>query len=191
MIWLYIGRFGLVLCCFITPGLTKGIQHTVQPYPFLSLLITRAVFKPHVILVVSLVTEEGHVNLPQGFVWVCMGLYTLFIIPTGCIHLVNCTKSYCLGRANSMLYKQTSPYAASHLSRNTVRNFASLLYNQWGAYRALHVKLYHSTIHSWYHTKGNHIYHIKRTLDIASKEIHDITLWGSHDITPQEVVISC
>ena len=25
----------------------------------------------------------GHVNLPQGFVWVCMGQYTHFVTPEG------------------------------------------------------------------------------------------------------------
>ena len=32
---------------------------------------------------VSLVIEDGHFNLPQGFVWVCMGKHTYFIIQEG------------------------------------------------------------------------------------------------------------
>ena len=40
---------------------------------FLNLQVTRSDVRPHIKWVVSLVITYGHFNLPQGFVWVCMG----------------------------------------------------------------------------------------------------------------------
>ena len=39
---------------------------------FLNLQITRSDIRSHIKLAVSLVIADGHFNLPQGFVWVCM-----------------------------------------------------------------------------------------------------------------------
>ena len=50
---------------------------------FLNLQITRSDIRPHMKWVVSLVIAYGHFNLPQGFVWVCMGQHTHFIAPKG------------------------------------------------------------------------------------------------------------
>ena len=47
---------------------------------FLYLQITRSDIGPHVKCAVNMVTADGH-NLPQGFVWVCMGSHTHFITP--------------------------------------------------------------------------------------------------------------
>ena len=38
---------------------------------------------PHAKRAVSLVIVDGHLNLPWGFVWVCMGLHIYFITPAG------------------------------------------------------------------------------------------------------------
>ena len=46
---------------------------------FQSLQITRSDVRPHIKWDVSLVIAYGHFNLPQGFVWVCMGKHTHFI----------------------------------------------------------------------------------------------------------------
>ena len=40
---------------------------------FLNLQIIRSDIGPHIKLAVSLVNAYGHFNLPQAFVWVCMG----------------------------------------------------------------------------------------------------------------------
>ena len=40
---------------------------------FLNLQITRLDIRPHIKWAVSLVITYSHFNLPQGFVWVCMG----------------------------------------------------------------------------------------------------------------------
>ena len=40
---------------------------------FLNLQITRSDVRPYIKWTVSLVIAYGHVNLSQGFVWVCMG----------------------------------------------------------------------------------------------------------------------
>ena len=40
---------------------------------FLNLQITRLDIRPHIKWAVNLVIAYGHFNLPQGFVWVCMG----------------------------------------------------------------------------------------------------------------------
>ena len=50
---------------------------------FLNLQITRSDVKPHMKWVVSLVIAFGHFNLPQGFVWVCMGYQSHVITPEG------------------------------------------------------------------------------------------------------------
>ena len=44
----------------------------------------------------SLVIEDGHINLPQGFVWVCTGKHTHFITPEG-----RTTKKYVSHEASS------------------------------------------------------------------------------------------
>ena len=50
---------------------------------FLNLLIARSDIRPHTKWAVRLVIAYGHFNLPQGFVWVCMGQHTHFITPKG------------------------------------------------------------------------------------------------------------
>ena len=40
---------------------------------FLNLQFTRSDIRPHLKLAVSLVIAYGYFNIPQGFVWVCMG----------------------------------------------------------------------------------------------------------------------
>ena len=50
---------------------------------FLNLQITRSDIRPHIKWAVSLVIAHGHVYLPQGFVWVCMGSHAHFITPKG------------------------------------------------------------------------------------------------------------
>ena len=76
-------KFGLVWCCLMTPGLsiTFGVMfdHTF----FLKSQITRSDIRPHIKWAVSLVIAYGHFNLPQGFVWACMGSHTYFINPEG------------------------------------------------------------------------------------------------------------
>ena len=48
---------------------------------FLDFQITRSNIRPHIKLAFSLVIASGQFNLPQGFVWVCMGKQTHFITP--------------------------------------------------------------------------------------------------------------
>ena len=50
---------------------------------FLTLQVTRSDIRLHIKLAVSLVIAYGHFNLPQGFVWVCMGKHTHFITSEG------------------------------------------------------------------------------------------------------------
>ena len=73
IIVLHLNLFGLGLCSLMTPRLSKDIQCHVWPYIFLNLQITRSDIRPHIKSAVSLVIVCGHFNLPQGFVWVCMG----------------------------------------------------------------------------------------------------------------------
>ena len=49
----------------------------------LNLQSTRSDIRPHIKWAVSQVIAHGNFNLPQGFVWVCMGLHTHFIAPEG------------------------------------------------------------------------------------------------------------
>ena len=67
--------------CFVlmTPVLSKDTKCRVRPYALLSMQITKPDIFPKVKWVVSLVTANGHVNFPWGFVWECMGLHTLSI----------------------------------------------------------------------------------------------------------------
>ena len=61
-------------CCFMTPDLSgKDIQCQARPYFTLCLHISRSDIRPHTIWVVSMVIIDGHIKLPQRFVWVCMG----------------------------------------------------------------------------------------------------------------------
>ena len=46
---------------------------------FRCLQITKADIRPQVNWAVDLVISDSHFNLPQGFVWVCMGSHTHFI----------------------------------------------------------------------------------------------------------------
>ena len=39
--------------------------------------------RPHMKWAVRLVIAYGHFDLPQGFVWVCLGQHTHFITPKG------------------------------------------------------------------------------------------------------------
>ena len=64
-----------VLCCLMTPGLNKNF--------FLCLQITTAEIRPQAKYSINLVIVDDHFNLPQRFVWVCMGYYTHFITPKG------------------------------------------------------------------------------------------------------------
>ena len=53
-------------------------------HTFLNLQITSLDIRPHIKWAVTLVIfAYGHFNLPQGFVWICMGLHTHFITPEG------------------------------------------------------------------------------------------------------------
>ena len=56
--------FGLVLCCLMTPGLSKDIRCHVWPYFF---------NRPHMKWAVSLVFAYGYFNIPLGCEWVHMG----------------------------------------------------------------------------------------------------------------------
>ena len=68
------GWSGLVCVYLMTPGLNKDIQCHVWPYFFISLQITRSDIRQHTKRAVSLVIfAYGNFNLPQGFVWICMG----------------------------------------------------------------------------------------------------------------------
>ena len=69
----YFSRVWFGLCCLMTPGLSQDIQCHGWPYFFLNLQFTRSDIWPHIKLAVSLVITCGHFNLPEGFVWVCMG----------------------------------------------------------------------------------------------------------------------
>ena len=60
------------LCNLMTPGLRKDIWCHVSPYFILCLQIPRAEIQQQEKLAVNLVTVDGHLNLLQGFVWVCM-----------------------------------------------------------------------------------------------------------------------
>ena len=51
--------------------------------PFLNLQITISDIRLHMKWAVSLVIPYGHFNLPRGFVWVCIGKRTHFIISEG------------------------------------------------------------------------------------------------------------
>ena len=50
-------------------------------HTFPKLQITRSDIRPHIKWTVCLVIAYGHLNLPQGFVWICMGKHTHFITP--------------------------------------------------------------------------------------------------------------
>ena len=52
-------------------------------HAFLSLQINRSDIRSHIKWAVSLVITFGHFNIPQRFVWVCMGLHAYFITPEG------------------------------------------------------------------------------------------------------------
>ena len=73
---------GLGLCCLVTPSLSKDIRCHVY-HTFLKLQITRSDIRPHMKWAVSLVIACDRFNLPQGFVWVCMGKHTHFTTPEG------------------------------------------------------------------------------------------------------------
>ena len=64
---------GLGLWCLMTPGLSTDIRCLVWPYILLNLQVTRSDISQHIKWAVSLLIAYGHFNLPQGFVWVCMG----------------------------------------------------------------------------------------------------------------------
>ena len=53
----------------------------MSDHTFQNLQITRTDFRPHIKWAVSMVIAYGYFNLPQGFVWVCMGTHTHFITP--------------------------------------------------------------------------------------------------------------
>ena len=59
--------FGFVLCCLMTPGLSKD-SVSCMAILFLKLQITRTDITPHIKWAVSLVIAYGHFNLPHGFV---------------------------------------------------------------------------------------------------------------------------
>ena len=51
----------------------RGHSVSCMTILFLNLQITRSAIRPHIKQADSLVIANGHFNLPQGFVWVCMG----------------------------------------------------------------------------------------------------------------------
>ena len=59
-------------CLFNDTWSQKGHSVSCMTIPFLTLQMTRADIRPHIQWAVSLVIADGHFNLPQGFVWVCM-----------------------------------------------------------------------------------------------------------------------
>ena len=64
---------GLHFVLFKTSGVSKDIQYHVWSYSFLWLQITRSNIKPHAKWAVKTGGCRWLLNLPQGFVWVCMG----------------------------------------------------------------------------------------------------------------------
>ena len=67
-------------CVVYLSGTWSLLDHVVSCMTILilSLQITRADIKPQVKWAVNLVIVDGHFNLPQGFVCICMDSHTHF-----------------------------------------------------------------------------------------------------------------
>ena len=63
---------------FMFDRTTFMFDHTTFMFDHTTFYIYKSDNGPQLKWVVSLMTADGHVNLPQGFVWVCMSFFSVY-----------------------------------------------------------------------------------------------------------------